>query len=505
METAGTLRDEEEKMYKQYSMAMRAAVIVLDFAEDAENIHRLLKECFLSGREYAYYDRKTSENLLESGSITKELEKKTKDGELEIPENKFVFAFCLNLFETNKTVVDSIHRLMKDFSANLHPENASQVGYLICYRQEWEKESMLTMDELSESINEKVTNTIHAEYILYKGIFGSYQEQETALVRYLHMLSRDTADTKASLLNDNGYLCAFAFEGYDEETAEINEKQIGKYMNWLRKEDEKWSSKLIHKIAGNARDMIKGYFDMQGEFAYWQKLFPRTAQDYKRTRFFWHTLASLTASHIEEEKKRCETEYLECLEQEADWDELKCWIQNNVYYADFKKLYEDDIRKGFLEGVKRILQNEYANLIYANELEQKAINLYEKKLIENLNGWEDRRRAVEENLYKLQAKVKSDGKYRDLPDCLRNIKKNIKFSLPPAIVRQGCMEWLLLKEGIPAMDSPGNGMYDADIFLYPDLQPWEVQLISVAKYKSDNKLIDQILKKGKIDEGQDLG
>ena len=76
METAGTLRDEEEKMYKQYSMAMRAAVIVLDFAEDAENIHRLLKECFLSGREYAYYDRKTSEDLLESGSITKELEKK---------------------------------------------------------------------------------------------------------------------------------------------------------------------------------------------------------------------------------------------------------------------------------------------------------------------------------------------------------------------------------------------------------------------------------------------
>ena len=58
---------------------------------------------------------------------------------------------------------------------------------------------------------------------------------------------------------------------------------------------------------------------------------------------------------------------------------------------------------------------------------------------------------------------------------------------------------------VPAMDSPGNGMYDADIFLYPDLQPWEVQLISVAKYKSDNKLIDQILKKGKIDEGQDLG
>ena len=490
-------------MYKLCDTKMRAAVVFLDFTEDSENISRLLEECFSSGREYVYYNRKDSETLLNSGSIAKELEERKKRNLLDVPQKRFIFAFYLELFKTNKARIAAIHNLMRDFSENLCPKNASQIGYLICYRQNWEKESMLTAEDLQESIHENVPITVHGEYLLYGALFDSYQMQETALVRYLHMLSRDTNITKAALSNESGYLCAFAFERYDEEEAENNDKQIQEYKNWLEKEQDKWRDELCNKIVGHAKELIKGYFELEGNFAYLQKLFPRKASDYKRIFLFWHRLDSTSAPHIEEEKRKYETEYLEHLEQRADWNELRDWIRRNITYLDFKKVMNMDTRKDLMVHLEEMLLNEYKDLEYQNELKQKIIELYETKITESLNRLEGWRKEVIKTLHKKQDEAKLNGQYTDLTDCLKNIKKNICYSIPPAIVQQGHMEWLLSKEKIPDNYIQNSGI-DIDIYQYPDLRPWKIQMLSIARYSPEDNLIVQILKKGKENEKQDF-
>lgn len=485
-------------MYKLYDMKMKAAVIFLDLVENSENICRLLKKCFFPETEYVYFDRADSERLLSSGSIMNELVEMNNRKLLDVPGKKFIFAFYLELCKTDKAAVERVHKLMEDFSEILHPENASQVGYLICYRQDWEKASVLEGKNLKESIMREVTNTVHAEYLLYQEPFGTYDMQENALVRYLHMLSRDTSGTGANILRDKGYLCAFAFERYDDEAAKSDEKQIGEYNSWLQEEKREWENELCRKVVGHASELIEGYTALEGDFAYWQPLFPRRAGDYRRTSFFFHRLNAMSAPHIDEERKKVEVQYLERLEQKGDWHKLTIWIRNHIVYHDFNKLLKIDVCERFIEKVKRGLEEEYRELVQQKELEQAVIGLYEKKIKENLESWEDWHNEVEENLRRKKQEAELNGKYENIVDCLTKIKENIRFSMPPGIVQQDRMDWLLSKEQLNNY-LQNSGM---DIYQYPGLSLWKVQLVSVGKYDPDDRLIEQILKKGSGNEGQ---
>lgn len=490
--------------FKTWEMKTTATVVFLNFVEDSENIQKELRTCFATDKEYVYYDRKEAENLLESATLTKSLVEKKDRGQLIVSGDNFVFAFYLDMVRTNKTMVDRIHELMKDFSENLHPGSASQIKYILCYRQGWENTSSFTLKELQESVRKVVINTVHAEYLLYGSMFTPYKMQEEALVRYLHMLSRNTDAEKMALSYENGYLCAFAFEKYDGDAAKSNDRQIHEYNNWLHEEKDQHCRELCGRIVEHAKGMVKGYCDLLGEFEYWQKLFPRKADDYKRVSVFWHVLNSTITPHIEEEREKYKAGYLEQLGQEVDWDKLKDWIRKNITYHDFVNLRNEDTKKEFFEDTREALQNEYKDPGY-QQMEQAILELYEKKIIENLEEWEEWHRVVEEKLQQKQEEARSNGKYTDMAQCLANIKGNVRFPLPPGISPQGHKDWLMLKERFPedglSDDSKDNS--EEFVCLYPDLKPCKVQMVSIVRYNPEDQLIDQVLKKGEADEGQD--
>lgn len=490
-------------MYKTWDMKISAPVVFLDFVEGSD-IGSELKKCFITEKEYIYYNKEDSEELLKQGTITDSLVEKRNKGLLTIPGDKFVFAFYVDLFRADKDMVEKIHCLMEDFSDKLHPGNASDVGYLLCYRHDWEKESLLTSQELVASIHRNVSNTVHAEYLLYSSMFVTYHLQEEALVRYLHMLSRDTDAARAALSYERDYLCAFALEKYDVGTAESNDRIIMEYRNWLQKEKDKYCNELCNKIVGHAEGLVRGYYDIQGEFVFWQRLFPRKASDFMRVSLLWHKLNAESAPHIEEERERYKAEYLKQLEQKADWGELKNWLRKNVTYSDFRNLQDEDVKTVFMEDVKEALQKEYQDLRYDQQIEQAVLELYEKKIAENLNDLENWHKEVEEKLHQKQEEVQANGKYRNMADCMDNIKGNIHFTIPVGISQQGRRDWLMFREEFLESNLAGGGKnMGEDIYVYPDLRPCSVQLLSVARYKPEDNLFGQILKKGKGDERQD--
>lgn len=488
-------------------MQMNATVVFFNMIEEADSLGHLLEECFESGKEYAFYKAEESGRLISGGSIMEELETRSDKKLLNVSQQqKFVFAFYLKMADASRERVGQIHRLMEDFSEKLHPGNASHIVYLICYRQDWKSTSALTKEELKASVHTSVRNTTHAEYIIYKSAFRSCQMQENALVRYLHMLSRDNSSMGIPFIKEQEYLYAFSFDCFDEEVTENSRKRIQRYNTWLQEEKDAGCSSLCQKIVEHARDMVDGYWDMLSDFAYWQPLFPRKEGDYKRVWILWHRLEYESASHIEKARKECIQRYLETLEQRVEWEKWHEWICANITYRDFKNLKSETALNKFMEGVALELRREWTQLMGEKALEEAILGVYRRKIMEMLGRWEEQRRKVEELLSVEQENMASNGKYSDMRECLRNITGNISFQLPPVLTRQGRKDWLLVRDALPGdmaeLGSIGGYAEDKDIYLYPCLYPWKIQLLSIAMYDPSDKSIGQLLgRKDENDEG----